>query len=102
MVGEYIARKEDKRIGGTYIFHTIDWTNVKIKAGIKYGVITEINGTWDGKKYRILSVYRPCYGKNEGSLRVTMKKNRRWVFPFFTGRGGQGQSPPTSYFWGWN
>ena len=38
--GEYITRKEDKRIGGTYIFHTIDWTNVSIKAALKYGVIT--------------------------------------------------------------
>ena len=78
--GEYITRKEDKRIGGTYIFHTIDWTNVSIKAALKYGVITEINGTWQGKKYRVLSVYRPCYGNNEGSLRVTMDLEHKMKF----------------------
>ena len=78
--GEYITRKEDKRIGGTYIFHTIDWTNFEITSGIKYGVLTEINGTWNRKKYRLVSVYRPCYGSTEGSLRVTMDLEYKMKF----------------------
>ena len=59
-------------MGGAYILHTVDWTNVKISQKIKYGIITEINGEWNGKKYRVASVYRPCFGTTEGSLRVTM------------------------------
>ena len=39
---------------------------------IKYGVMTEINGNWHGRKYRVVSVYRPCYGQSEGSLRITL------------------------------
>ena len=70
--GEYISRREDKRVGGAYILHTVDWTNVKINKKIKYGIITEINGDWNGKRYRVASVYRPCFGTTEGSLRMTM------------------------------
>ena len=70
--GEYMARREDKRTGGAYIFHTVDWTNVKMNERIKYGVMTEINGNWHGRKYRVISVYRPCYGQSEGSLRITL------------------------------
>ena len=39
--GEYISRREDKRVGGAYILHTVDWTNVKITQKIKYGIITD-------------------------------------------------------------
>ena len=38
--GVYISRREDKKSGGSYIFHTIDWTKVKIIEKMKYGVIT--------------------------------------------------------------
>ena len=45
--GEHIARREDKRSGGAYILHTVDWTNVKIKEKIKYGVMIDIEGNWN-------------------------------------------------------
>ena len=48
--GEYISRREDKRSGGSYIFHTVEWTNVKITTKIKYRVMTEINANWHGRK----------------------------------------------------
>ena len=70
--GEHIARREDKRSGGAYILHTVDWTNVKIREKIKYGVMIDIEGNWNKGKYRVISVYRPCYGTSEGSLRVTL------------------------------
>ena len=70
--GVYISRREDKKSGGTYIFHTIDWTKIKIIEKMKYGVVTEITGNWNGKKHKIVSVYRPCYSSAEGSLRLAM------------------------------
>ena len=70
--GVHITRREDKKIGGAYIFHTIDWTKVKIVEKLKYGVLTEITGNWNGKKHKIISVYRPCYNSSEGSLRLAM------------------------------
>ena len=71
-MGWGISRREDKKSGGTYIFHTIDWTKIKIIEKMKYGVVTEITGNWNGKKHKIVSVYRPCYSSAEGSLRLAM------------------------------
>ena len=71
--GKDISRREDRRTGGAVILHTMDWTGVKIKEKIKYGVCVEIKGKWAGKKHTILSVYRPCMSNNDGSLRVTLE-----------------------------
>jgi hypothetical protein len=70
--GRDISRKEDIRAGGMMVFHTANWTGVKISDKIKYGTCVEITGKWAGVRHKVISVYRPCNNENDGSLRATL------------------------------
>ena len=70
--GRDISRKEDIRAGGAMVFHTANWTGVKISDKISYGTCVEVIGKWAGVRHTVLSVYRPCNNEKEGSLRATL------------------------------
>ena len=56
----------------------------------------------DGELPLLVSLRLPLPLSQLPYFNDTKRKNRRWVSLFFTGIGGQGQSPSTYYFWGGN